>query len=56
MNYEAHYNLAVLLKHMKHYKEAYDEMEKANTLISTKDGISNRQRYVFDVMNDITKW
>lgn len=55
MNYEAHYNLAILLKHMKHYKEAYDEMEKANTLISTKDGISNRQRYVFDVMNDITK-
>ena len=33
MNYEAHYNLAVLLQEMKHYKEAYEEMEKANTLI-----------------------
>ncbi len=55
MNYEAHYNLAILLRHLKKYKEAYSEMEKANTLIASKDGISNRQRYVFDVMNDVTK-
>ncbi len=55
MNYEAHYNLAVLLRHLKQYKESYKEMEKANTLIATKDGQSNRQRYVFDVMNDVTK-
>jgi len=55
MSYEAHYNLAILLRHLKKYKEAYNEMEKANTLIASKDGISNRQRYVFDVMNDVTK-
>ena len=55
MNYEAHYNLAILLKHLKKYKEAYNEMEKANSLVSSKDGQSNRQRYIFDVMNDVTK-
>ncbi len=57
MNYEAHYNLAVLLKHLKYYKESLDELEKATTLIGAGDGynVSSRQRYVFDVMNDVTK-
>lgn len=55
MNYEAHYNLAILLKEMKKFKEAYDEMVKANTLIGSKDGNSERQRYVFDVMSDVTQ-
>ena len=57
MNYEAHYNLAVLLRHLKYYKESLDELEKATTLIGAGDGynVSSRQRYVFDVMNDITK-
>lgn len=56
MKYEAHYNLAILLRRLKHYKEALDELEKASTLISTSsEGISSRQRYVFDVMNDVTR-
>ena len=55
MNYEAHYNLAILLRHMKHYKESLDELEKATSLITNSDGISNRQRYIFDVMNDVTR-
>jgi len=55
MNYEAHYNLAILLNHLKYYKEALSEMHKANTLIASNDGGSNRQRYVFDVMNDVTR-
>ena len=55
MNYEAHYNLAVLLQEMKHYKEAYEEMEKANTLIGSKDSNSARQTYMFDVMSDVTQ-
>lgn len=56
MNYEAHYNLAVLLRHLKYYKESLDELKKASTLISTsKTGISSRQRYIFDVMNDVTR-
>lgn len=55
MNYEAHYNLAILLRHLKHYKESVDEMEKATTLITSSDGITNRQRYVFDVLNEVSR-
>src|SRR5699024_224208 len=55
MNYEAHYNLAILLRHMKYYKESLDELEKATALITDSQGNSNRQRYVFDVMNDVTR-
>ena len=57
MNYEAHYNLAVLLRHLKYYKESLDELEKATTLLGSSGGqnIATRQRYVFDVMNDVTK-
>ena len=40
---------------MKYYKESLDELEKATSLITNSDGISNRQRYVFDVMNDVTR-
>lgn len=54
MNYEAHYNLAVLLRHMKFYKESLDELRKASTII-TSSGVSARQRYIFDVMNDVTR-
>lgn len=56
MKYEAHYNLAVLLRHLNYYKESLEELEKASTLISTSsDGISAQQRYIFDVMNDVTR-
>ena len=57
MNYEAHYNLAVLLRHLKYYKESLDELEKATTLITNGGGsnVATRQRYVFDVMNDVTR-
>lgn len=55
MKYEAHYNLAVLLRHMKYYKESLEELEKATALITDSEGSSNRQRYVFDVMNDVTR-
>lgn len=55
MNYEAHYNLAVLLRRLKYYKEALDELEKATTLITNSSGITARQRYIFDLMNDVTR-
>ena len=55
MNYEAHYNLAILLRHLRYYKESLAEMQKATSLITTGDGMSNRQRYIFDVMNDVTR-
>ncbi len=57
MNYEAHYNLAILLRHLKYYKESLDELEKATALITNSGGnnVAARQRYVFDVMNDVTR-
>lgn len=55
MEYEAHYNLAILLKHLRYYKESLDELEKATSLITNSDGMSNRQMYVFDVMNEVTR-
>ena len=55
MQYEAHYNLAILLRHLKYYKESLDELEKATSLITNSDGATNRQMYVFDVMNDVTR-
>ena len=54
MNYEAHYNLAVLLRHLKMYKEAYDEIEKASLLVTEGNINSNSQSYVFDILNDMT--
>ncbi|MBP3924888.1 tetratricopeptide repeat protein [bacterium] len=55
MNYDAHYNLAILLKHLRYYKESLNELEKATNLITNSEGATNRQRYIFDVMNDVTK-
>lgn len=55
MNYEAHYNLAVLLRKLGHYQEAYDEIDKAATLITALDENSATQQYVAIVMNDIMR-
>ena len=55
MEYDAHFNLALLLRQMKYYKASLEEMEKATTLITDKEGASVRQRYVFDVMNEVTR-
>lgn len=55
MNYEAHYNLAVLLNHLKYYKEALKELHKANLIITSSNGNSNQTRYVFDIMSIVTR-
>lgn len=55
LNYDAHYNLSILLRNLKFYKESIVEMQKATMLITEKDGVSNRQRYIFDVLNDISR-
>lgn len=54
MKYEAHYNLAILLRHLKYYKESLSELEKATTLITDEEGISSKQQYIFQIMNDVT--
>ena len=55
LNYEAHYNLAILLRRLKYYQASIAEMQKATLLITEKEGRSNRQRYIFDVLNDISR-
>ena len=53
MSYEAHFNLAVLLRHMRYYKESYEEIDKASTLITALGQNSAAEKYVAIVMNDI---
>lgn len=55
MNYEAHYNLAILLRHLKMYKEAYNELEKATILVTSDSANSNTTLYIFDILNDVSK-
>lgn len=55
MNYEAHYNLALLLRKLQHYNEAYDEIDKALTLVTALSENPSIQEYVATVMNDITR-
>lgn len=55
MDYEAHYNLAILLRHLKMYKEALGELEKAAILVANGSSDSNTSSYVFDVLNDVSR-
>lgn len=52
MNYEAHYNLAILLKSMKKYGDSAEEFVKAGLLLDSK-GDTNKTRYVYDVLNEV---
>lgn len=55
MNYEAHYNLAVLLRHLRMYKEAYNEIEKAGILITNGSVNPNVATYIFDILNEVSR-
>lgn len=54
MNYEAHYNMAVLLRHLKYYKASLEELEKAALLISTAKGSVNSD-YIFGILSEVTR-
>jgi len=54
MNYEAHYNLAILLKNMKNYKGAIDEFKKAGLILDVK-GEGSKTRHIYDVLNEASK-
>lgn len=56
MSFEAHYNLAILLKHLKFYKESLDEMEKATMLVTSLKTPYSHAMYVFNVLNDISSY
>jgi len=54
MNYDAHYNLAILLRRLKKYNESYEELQKATILVMNSNDSSYRQRFVFEIMNELT--
>lgn len=54
MDYEAHFNYAVLLNDIKDYKSAQDEFKKAGLLLDSK-GDSAKTRYIYDVLAGVNQ-
>ena len=54
MNFEAHYNLAILLMNLNKLEESIDELKKAGLLLDTK-GDGMKSRYIYNVLNDVTQ-
>lgn len=55
LNFEAHYNLALLLRKLGHYEDAYEEIDKAMTLITALDKTTSIQEYAITVLNEIQR-
>jgi len=54
--FEAHYNLAVLLRAMSRYRESQSELEKAAILISESPQSSEVQTaYIFNLLNEVSR-
>ena len=54
--FEAHYNLAVLLRGMSRYRESINELEKAAILITESSDSSEVQTaYIFNLLNEVTR-
>ena len=54
MKYEAHYNLAILLKGMKKYGASIEEFKKAGLILDIS-GDGNKTRYIYDVLNEVNQ-
>lgn len=54
LNYEAHYNLAILLRDMKLYRDSIEEFKKAGLILDV-DGDSVKTRYIYDVLSEVTQ-
>ncbi len=52
MNYEAHYNLGLMLRHLHQDTYAIDELEKAAVLSSSK--YQNNSKYIFDILSSVS--
>ena len=52
MNYEAHYNLGLMLKHLHQDTYAIDELEKAAVLSSS--GAQAHSKYIFEVLSSVS--
>ncbi len=56
MNFEGHYNLAVLLRGLHRERESIAELEKAAILISENPSSSTVQTaYIFNLLNEVTR-
>ena len=56
MNFEGHYNLAVLLRRVNRNRESVAELEKAAILISENPNSSEVQTaYIFNLLNEVTR-
>lgn len=53
LNYEAHYNMAILLRRMKYYRESLEELEKAALLVSTANSTVNAE-YIFGILSEVS--
>ena len=54
--FEAHYNLAVLLRSMSKYRESISELEKAAWLISeSSDSTDVQTAYIFNLLNEVSR-
>ena len=54
MEYEAHFNYAVLLNELKDYTAAQEEFQKAGLVLDSK-GEGDKTRYIYDVLNDVNQ-
>lgn len=52
LKYEAHYNLAILLRNMKRYAESVEEFKKAGLLLDVRGDV-NKTRYIYDVLSEV---
>ena len=52
MNYEAHYNLGLMLKHLHQEIYAIDELEKAAILAAS--GSQSNPQYILDILSSVT--
>lgn len=52
MNYEAHYNLGLMLKHLHEENYAIDELEKAAVLSASSS--QGHSKYIFDVLSSVS--
>ncbi len=54
MEYEAHFNLAILLKDMKKYSYSLEEFKKAGILLGIK-GEGEKTKYIIDILSDVNQ-
>ena len=52
--YEAHFNLAIILNDMKDYRGASEEFKKAALILNSK-GDPDKTRYLFDVLSEVNQ-